>query len=228
MNLQVAEKQIHNIGTFQVNSIWNTIQGEGPCAGAPALFIRMAGCNLQCEFCDTLYTERTHYDLDALMMKIDSLKQKFHPYLAVITGGEPLRQYIEPLIRELLSCRWTVQIETNGTIYQPGLENCIVVCSPKTPKLDKNILPMINYYKYVVADGMVSSEDGLPTSCMGEQGIKEIARPPVWFDTKQIFVQPLWEDDLMANRRHVEAAVQSCMKYGYRLSLQLHKIAGVP
>ena len=58
-NTQPAEKQVKSSGLIlAINSIFYTIQGEGPFAGSPAVFVRLAGCNLQCPMCDTEYTSR--------------------------------------------------------------------------------------------------------------------------------------------------------------------------
>ena len=67
-NQQLADKPVLNETglSLQVNSIFYTIQGEGPFAGRPAIFIRLAGCNLQCPGCDTEYTKRQTMTVDEI------------------------------------------------------------------------------------------------------------------------------------------------------------------
>ena len=87
---------------LKVHSIFMTIQGEGPFSGHPAVFIRLAGCNLACPFCDTEYTE------NAVTMTIPEIRKAVrnahtvNKGLVVITGGEPFRQNIVRLCNRLL------------------------------------------------------------------------------------------------------------------------------
>lgn len=154
----------------------------------------------------------------------------------VITGGEPFRQNIEPLVKELIERGFKVQIETNGTLPPPRgyaffemcskntrLHNaCFIVCSPKTGKINPVLEDMICAYKYVVSDGGVM-DDGLPRYALGHTASPAVARPPkdYW---RPIYIQPVDEKDEGANKLNTEAAVASVMKHGYTLQLQTHKI----
>ncbi len=107
-----------------------TIQGEGRSIGRPAMFLRMVNCNLKCTWCDTKYTwdwtnhskeSETHpIDVDILTETIADAWLDFNPTnrLLIITGGEPLIQYrqLYPLVFSLWSRRWSIEIETAGTI----------------------------------------------------------------------------------------------------------------
>lgn len=138
-----------------VTSMFFTLQGEGPYAGMPALFIRLAKCNLDCSFCDTFFDDgdwMTYDQLEAKMFETvidfwrakskpvpawavidDSLSAPRYPNVVlVMTGGEPLIQdnISEFMARQLPNFK-AVQVESNGipdTVVPPGVT---LVCSPK-------------------------------------------------------------------------------------------------
>lgn len=187
--------------TYDVVEIFNTLQGEGLSAGQRATFIRLAGCNLQCKFCDT--------EFDTVKWTMTP-KEIFHAVTyprVVITGGEPLLWFLAPLIR-LFD---TVEIETNGTL-NPGfnMKDAQVTCSPKTSRVNCHMVHA-SAWKYII-DGPVSA-DGLPP---------KVARP---LNDAPVFVQPCDGPNLELNTK---IAVASAMKHGHRLSLQLHKMVGLP
>jgi len=245
-NSQPIEKQVHDNGyILRVFKIWYTIQGEGPFAGDPAVFVRLAGCNLQCKFCDTDYSSVSQeMTIPEITKQINGewLKARCkglwfaeqtargaYP-LVVLTGGEPFRQNITDLANHLQREGYRVQIETNGTLALPQMPTwATIVCSPKTPIIHRDLIPHISAFKYVIENGKVSDTDGLPLSVLGED--RRPARPPKdWkprFNNGGIYVQPMDSDDPVLNKLHTEEAVRSCMRFGYTLCLQTHKIAGL-
>src|ERR1700756_5367366 len=88
--------------TLAVQSIFYTLQGEGPFSGQPAVFIRLAGCNLACTFCDTDFESgiENRMETDVLIEHVGNLLAASR--LVVLTGGEPLRQNVGPLIDRLV------------------------------------------------------------------------------------------------------------------------------
>jgi len=236
-NTQKPEPPIKSTGdVLEVHSVWDTIQGEGPSAGMPATFIRLAGCNLQCVFCDTEYTEgRQSLSISSLMEQVEALPRR---RLVVITGGEPFRQNLNGLITFLVESGRQVQIETNG-ILPPSRGFCYhrndvqIICCPKTSKVDADLARRTHSFKYVVKAGSVDLEDGLPTVGVGGDRYGRPARPPgfkpTWqVCTNQIFLQPLDEQDEEKNKANQRAAVESCLKFGYRFTPQIHKMVGLP
>ncbi len=114
---------------MRVAEIFYSIQGEGPAMGRPATFVRLAGCNLECEGCDTHLKHGEDISPETVLSRVKAGR-------VVITGGEPTMQMDELCHLIDLLCRdgIEVHIETNGTNPLP-LETlgqlCFVVVSPK-------------------------------------------------------------------------------------------------
>jgi len=232
-NIQPAEKPDKGDGSIlAVNSIFYTIQGEGPFAGSPAVFVRLAGCNLQCPMCDTEYFNRIFRTPQAIVgAVVVAFGGKTKSNLVVLTGGEPFRQDIDDLVCELLANGFKVQIETNGTLFRHlsafGDENLTIVCSPKAGAVNKKLAPHIAALKYVATvDSLENSPDGLPTHALEHPNGGGLARPPQGFGGT-VYLQPVDEKNTVRNNRNLTAVVKSCMDNGYRLCLQIHKIIGV-
>lgn len=232
LNKQTPSKSSVGSLDLLLHSIFYTLQGEGPFAGEAAVFVRFAGCNLQCPMCDTEYTQGAKYVTpDWLAMEVYEVWSRAvvntaHP-LVVITGGEPFRQPIGPFVRQLLKLGFRVQIETNGTLYQEafpyGQHRLTIVCSPKAGKVNRHLEPHINAYKYVLSSDDVDPKDGLPNHALGLPG--KVARPAT--KAVPIYVNPMDEQDVLKNHANLIATAESCLLYGYRFGVQLHKLAGV-
>ena len=250
MNQQPIEKQHLNEDvpiarrTVDVHSVFFTIQGEGPFVGTPSVFVRLAGCNLQCPLCDTDYTSsRFQVTPEALEDCVATVQRDVggkvigKAPLVVITGGEPFRQDITFHVWALLDAGYQVQIETNGTLFIRDFpyDRVTVVCSPKTGKINAQLLPHITALKYVIRAGEVM-DDGLPVNALGHAAHPRVARPPQGFKGT-VYVQPVDEAAVPHTPGHVmlpsdpyqrnlAAAIRSAMAFGYTLGVQLHKIIG--
>lgn len=233
MNEQPEEGLQRDPNVVEAIKCFNTIQGEGPLAGRPATFVRLAGCNLMCPLCDTEYTAgRQRFTVEEAVHSICTMSRR--DWLVVLTGGEPFRQVSLPrLIDGLIYRNRDVQIETNGTLWQDlrsmqMIDYCMgkltIVCSPKAPRINPLLAPHIDAYKYVVEHGKVDPNDGLPTTVLGNPW--KIARPPRDFKGP-VFVQPCDSMDPALNRLNTKAAIASCMLFNYRLCVQVHKIVGL-
>lgn len=236
MNNQPIEKRVlHDDGFLQVHSIFKTIQGEGPFCGTPCIFVRLAGCNLQCPACDTDYTStRREMGPYEILAEVNELwRDKTHrPGLVVITGGEPFRQHLAYLFSVLMRHGYYIQVESNGTLPPPIWDyrldthqrrGVYIVCSPKTGKLNPDIVEYACALKYVVRAGQVD-RDGLPFNALDMR--HRPMRPPEGWD-RQIYIQPLDSQDPIENAAHTSEAVASCLEHGYTLQLQIHKLIGV-
>ncbi len=111
---------------LKVNEIFHSLQGEGRWTGKPATFIRLSGCNLKCDFCDTDHITFTSMSIDEIIADIC----RYNAETVIITGGEPSLQPLEELIDALHSIGRRVHIETNGTRPLPDTIDWIT-CSPK-------------------------------------------------------------------------------------------------
>lgn len=238
MNTQPIEKRRDSDGSIlEVHSVFNTIQGEGPFTGHPAVFIRLAGCNLQCPACDTDYTtDRWTATPITLLEMVREMRSA--PSLVVITGGEPFRQNIHKLVKHLLDAGYTVQIETNGTLPPPTIgfakmcsldtterKRCFVVCSPKAGKVNSVTAEIICAYKYVMAHDSVDA-DGLPLLALDHNASPRVARPHKGFNGP-IYLQPCDDKDDVVNQANLKACVNSVLTNPYILQLQVHKIISV-
>lgn len=211
--------------TYSVKEIFYTLQGEGAQAGRPAVFCRFAGCNLWsgleedrakavCTFCDTDFvgTEGEgggKFDSpDALARAIaarwpkdDASGRRF----VVCTGGEPLLQLDEPLIGALHAENFEIAVETNGTQAAPVGIDWICV-SPK-------------------ANAPVKLTSGSELKLVFPQ---PGAKPEMFeaLDFRHFLIQPMDGPD---RERNTRLAIEYCKAHPkWRLSLQTHKIIGIP
>ena len=228
MNNQPIEKRRNNRATLDVHGIFSTIQGEGPFSGTKALFIRLAGCNLQCPNCDTDYTShRFNATVNELVGHV-----RDEP-LVVITGGEPFRQDISLLCSSLIGIQGViVQVETNGTLPPPvGLHSeVVVVCSPKTAKINPKLQERVDAYKYVIPNDSsdICAIDGLPLRMLKHSTHGKVARPHN--NTVEVYVTP--EECQQFKTAHEHGSIQNLVNSvkahpRYVAQCQLHKYLNI-
>jgi len=135
---------------MKVSEIFTSVQGESHFAGYICTFIRLAGCNLRCTYCDTQYAyhEGNEINLDSIVYKVIQAGVK----TVEITGGEPLLQEdTSLLIEKLLDEGFRVLVETNGSLSIKGIDKrAIVILDIKTPgsgMSDKMDFSNIDYIK---------------------------------------------------------------------------------
>ena len=120
---------------LNLSEIFYSLQGESTFAGLPCLFVRLAGCNLDCSYCDTGYARS---DAAGEMLSVAEIVNRLLAYsvaLVEITGGEPLLQKeTAVLVKELLKLNFTVLIETNGSLSIAGFDpRVFFIIDVKTP-----------------------------------------------------------------------------------------------
>jgi 7-carboxy-7-deazaguanine synthase (Cx14CxxC type) len=207
--------------SYAVKEIFLTLQGEGMQAGRRAVFLRFAGCNLwsgreqdraeaQCSFCDTDFVGLDgeyggRYEAGALAGKVLELWGGGERPLAVITGGEPMLQLDGALIAALHERGFEIALETNGTLPVPAGIDWICV-SPKSGT------------EVVQRSGdelkLVWPQPGIdPTALLG-------------WDFRHFLIQPM--DCAEAQAAKAEAIAFVMANPRWRLSLQTHKVLGLP
>lgn len=208
---------------LDVQEIFATLQGEGPYAGWPAVFVRLGGCNLACHFCDTEFESFTSWQTGDVLMEVERLARneggKRVRGLVVITGGEPFRQPIGTLCQALLDEGFMVQIETNGTIYREVPKDVAIICSPKVSggvyhPIRSDLLQRLHCIKFIVSTS--------------DAQYREVAEVGQTAHAVPVYVQPMDEGDAQKNADNLRHATAMALKHGYRLSVQLHKLAGIP
>jgi 7-carboxy-7-deazaguanine synthase len=226
-NNPIRQQDLNDGETLWVQEIFHSLQGEGPFAGKPSVFIRLAGCNLRCFWCDTDFESSDWHPSTSDVVKQTADLAGDTTKLAVITGGEPFRQNIVPLVERLIDKGFDVQIETNGTLWVelPDSKKLHIVVSPKTSQINEQLRTRATAFKYVVSANNVDPVDGLPVMSTQIAGkISKIAKPT---DGVPVYVMPLDEQDERKNRDNILACSDIAQKYGHTLTLQLHKIVGV-
>ena len=209
-----SEEFVTAMRAFRVNDIFYSLQGEGRNTGRAAVFVRFAGCNLRCPFCDTefeTYREMSNEEiLDAVKALIPSNQTPF-PWggaggrlLIVLTGGEPTLQVDETFVDFLHEHGYEVAMESNGTRPAPKNLDWLTV-SPK----QKPVRQHCNEVKVVFTD----------------------AEHVLDFDLEAdyYYLQPCDTGDVQRNRAITQACVEYIKAHPQRLlSLQTHKIIDIP
>jgi 7-carboxy-7-deazaguanine synthase (Cx14CxxC type) len=208
---------------YAVKEIFYTLQGEGANAGTPAVFCRFAGCNLwsgregdrasaQCTFCDTDFVGtdgagggRFESAADLAQACAAAAGVPADGLLLVLTGGEPMLQVDEALIAALHGYGFRIALETNGTLPVPAGIDWICV----SPKAGAAVRQVTGHELKLV----YPQEDLEPASLEG-------------LAFEHFFLQPMDGRDRDANTR---AAIAYCRAHPrWRLSLQTHKVIGIP
>jgi len=208
---------------MKVIEIFYSIEGEGKRAGIPCTFIRLAGCNLRCNYCDTRYS---YTDEEATEMTIQQIVDKCYDYGPIsitVTGGEPLvHDNIVELLKRLVFEGFEVNVETNGSIPLPRINS---------PKLFYTM-----DYK-CPSSGMCDAMDMSNMARLTDQDVlkfvvgsdEDLLRAAAVIDEykpkAQIFFSPVWGQIEMSD-------IVDFMKergfYHCKIQVQLHKIIWNP
>ena len=213
---------------YTVKEAYVTLQGEGAQTGRAAVFLRFSGCNLWsglerdrdravCKFCDTDFVGTNGENggkfsgAKALASHVETIWQRDTPRsgkpYVICTGGEPLLQLDTPAIEALHHCGFEVGVETNGTLEAPAGLDWICV-SPK-------------------ANAPLKQRSGDELKLVYPQ-LENEAQPEQFTGLQftHFFLQP--KDDIRQNE-NIAATAAYCIKHPlWRLSLQTHKLIGLP
>jgi len=203
--------------TLKIAETFASFQGEGGRQGEPTIFVRLAGCNLACAFCDTQYARRggRPVPISGIVARVERLKKRFPAGWVCFTGGEPMLQDIGPLAAVLKKAGFRVQIETNGTIFRPVAADRITV-SPKPPGY--TVHP--SFRRRAAEVKLVVSRDlTLPAVARVRKAFP--AATPIYLQPESNAAWSRAKSIRLAN-----AAVRSGLR-NIRLSVQLHRIYGM-
>lgn len=207
--------------SYAVKEIFLTLQGEGIQAGRRAVFLRFAGCNLWsgrerdradalCTFCDTDFVGTDgvnggRYDAATLAARVSGIWGEGQRRLVIVTGGEPLLQLDAILIDALHAHGFEIAVETNGTIAAPDGIDWICV----SPKAGTNVV----------------QRSGNELKLVWPQPAIDPAELLRW-DFGAFLIQPM---DCAERDEAVAASIDFVMRNPrWRLSLQAHKLLGLP
>src|SRR5215469_2629826 len=133
---------------IQLAEIFYSIQGEGTFSGTPAVFVRLAGCNLACDFCDTDYSLKFLASVEDVVARVRA--EGGDCPMVILTGGEPLAQSETlALIDALRSDGRRVHIESNGTI-QAALPSDVWLCVSPKERINPQMAARANEAKLIV------------------------------------------------------------------------------
>jgi len=215
---------------MQISEIFYSLQGEGFLAGAPSVFVRLAGCPLRCRWCDTKYAwskeAGVHYSIEKIVQTVQQWPCKF----VVVTGGEPMISLELPeLVQKLTESGKHITIETVGIAFIQDLACDLMSISPKlsnsTPaepelaaihedlRLDIPVLgELIDNYEYQLKF-VVDSQDDLPEI---QQTVKKIGN----VDLEKVMLMPQAEtrDELLAKSTMV---ADMCKRTGFTFCQRL-------
>ncbi len=208
---------------LRVNEIFYSLQGEGARAGLPTLFIRLAGCNLSCPYCDTeynLFTEMTLLQILETIEKIQSART-IKCQTITWTGGEPTLQLTEDIINYFkgigrVGIPYFQAIESNGTRKVPGNLDYITISPKKGWQTLCNVNPRVDEIRYPI--NILTWQDEIDTIPPIEflPRADHYCLSPVYLGTERDTLNPI--------------SLQKCIDYilkvdpRWRLSLQQHKV----
>lgn len=183
----------------RVNDIFYSLQGEGRNTGRAAIFIRFAGCNLKCPFCDTDFSQYVEMSDEDILNRIKSYPSRF----VVLTGGEPSLQVDRLLVDLLHSHGYELAMETNGT--HPIVDGIDwITCSPK----GNTVIKRCNELKCIFEE---------TTQVPDDHGIS----------AEYKYLQPCDVQDAERNAQIVKRCFDYILQHPeWRMSLQTHKLVG--
>lgn len=217
--------------SLKINEIFSSLQGEGASLGAPSLFVRLALCNLRCEWCDTRYTwdfERYDREREVHPTPVEEVAARIAnapERRVVITGGEPLLQQAAlSRLLQLIPTTIAVEVETNGTLApEPSLVQRVDQWNV-SPKLAHAAEPAARRIKPEVLRAFRDTGRAFLKFVVRERGdldeVRALLAELAWPDERVFLMPEATTPASHAERSELLAAL--CQEHGYRFSPRLH------
>lgn len=191
---------------LNVNEIFYSLQGEGGRQGEASVFIRLAGCNLKCAFCDTGFAEGREMTAGQIL----SFIRQFPCRKIVWTGGEPTLQLTDAIGLFFKEKGFSQAIESNGHRKLSGWLDYTVVSPKGDSGYAKAVNPQVDEVRLPVQKGdAIPPVPSLPEAC-------------------HYFLSPVFTADEAATKENITYCVEQIKQHPqWRLSLQIHKLIGI-
>ena len=160
-DLATTPSATHESSRLRITEIFYSIQGEGLTVGVPTVFIRLTGCPLRCQYCDTTYafSGGEWWPFDKLLTQVKSFNARY----VTVTGGEPLAQKAcLGLLTQLCDLGYQVSLETSGALniadVDPRVSRVVDLKTPGSGEVERNlydnmhILTSHDQVKFVICD----------------------------------------------------------------------------
>jgi 7-carboxy-7-deazaguanine synthase len=192
-----------------------TLQGEGAHAGRACVFLRFAACNLECPGCDTDFSPEgaQRMTASAIVARLRELDHG-HTDRVIVTGGEPTLQWDAPLSTAIRGAGFRVHMESNGTRVPEGPVDWLTI-SPK---------PQHHPASLALADQLPADEVKVVVDDSVDERVLD--RYAARWRCEHYFLQPWMDGRYEHNLARTVAMIQARPRW--RLSIQMHKIIGLP
>jgi organic radical activating enzyme len=192
--------------SLKVKEIFYSLQGEGGRQGVASVFIRLSGCNLQCDFCDTDFAGDEMLELTQIL----SIIRQYPCRRLIWTGGEPTLQLTGEMIAFFKYAGYFQAIESNGHYPLPDMLDYTVVSPKGNPDYARKINPAVDEVRLPIRKG-----DAIP----------DFVRLP---KAEHYFLSPVFTDSALATKENIDYCVEQIKQStGWRLSLQIHKLISI-
>ena len=191
---------------LKVKEIFYSLQGEGGRQGEASIFVRLSGCNMKCDFCDTDFSGGEDMFCEQILSQI----QKFPCHWIIWTGGEPTMQLTDACLQFFRDAGFRQAVESNGSNRLSALLDYTAV-SPKgrmsdartiNPRVDEIRLPIRN-------NDRIPSIESLP-------------------EAQYYFLSPVFSNEPEETKANIDYCMQQILQSPkWRLSLQMHKLIGI-
>ena len=191
---------------LKVKELFYSLQGEGGRQGAASIFIRLSGCNLKCDFCDTDFSGGEDKSLEQILLEI----KQFPCRWIIWTGGEPTLQLTDECLLFFKQAGYFQAIESNGANPLSKLLDYTVVSPKSQTDYARKINPQVNEIRLPVkANDRIPSIESLP-------------------EAGYYFLSPVFTENQTETNSNIDYCVEKIKQHPeWRLSLQIHKLIGI-